>query len=139
MIALFISLTFHALNGQGVTTEETIRHMMAVQEEAWNDGDIPRFMEPYWKSPDLVFLGESGPIYGWQNTLERYYTKYPDRQAMGKLRFSIDDIKERSASVYSVIGQYYLTREGIEDLQGYFMLLIQKIDDQWVIVADSTI
>ena len=111
---------------------------MADQQEAWNEGDIPRFMEHYWKSPKLVFLGESGPIYGWQSTLDRYYKRYPDRQAMGTLEFTIKDIQQRSDTVFSVIGGYYLTREGIEDLEGVFLIIFQNFDGKWLIVADST-
>jgi hypothetical protein len=36
---------------------------------AWNRGDLSkRFMDTYWKSDSLMFIGKSGVTYGWQNT-----------------------------------------------------------------------
>ncbi len=126
------------LAAQSIKSEAKIKAIFEVQKKAWNSGDIPSFMETYWKSPRLVFLGSSGPIYGWQNTLERYYKKYPDRQAMGHLEFDISKLDRRSKKVYSVIGHYHLTRSGMENLEGYFMIIVKKIKGKWLIVADST-
>ena len=56
-------------NGQGADTL-AIRQVLQRQEDAWNRGDIPAFMEGYWKSDSLVFTGASGPTRGWQATLE---------------------------------------------------------------------
>jgi len=126
------------LVGQVDQYEQDILEIFKTQEEAWNAGDIPAFMETYWRSDSLTFLGQSGPVYGWDATLDRYYKRYPDRQAMGILRFEISRIDQRSDDVCSVIGSYHLTREGLDNLEGYFLILTQRIDGRWVIVADST-
>ena len=110
---------------------------MARQETAWNRGDIDEFMETYWKSDNLQFIGANGPTYGWQQTLDNYKRRYPDREAMGKLSFDILTIDQRSPTVISLVGKFHLERT-IGNLEGYFLLLWQKFDGKWLIVADHT-
>jgi len=110
---------------------------MAGQEAAWNRGDIDAFMETYWKSDDLQFLGAGGPTYGWQATLDNYRRRYPDRQAMGLLSFDILRMDQRSPTVMSLLGKFHLKRS-IGDLEGFFLLIWKKIDGRWLIVADHT-
>ena len=52
--------------------ETAIRKLMAEQVAAWNSGNIDAFMQGYWKSDSLLFIGSKGPTYGWQTTLEGY-------------------------------------------------------------------
>ena len=125
-----------SLNGQ--TARDTIVSILMEQESAWNQGDIPGFMIHYQDSEDLVFLSKSGPNYGWQATLDRYNRTYPDQQSMGVLKFEIEKVTRRSDSVYSVIGQYHLDRIDMDNLTGYFLLLFQRIRENWMIVADAT-
>lgn len=115
-----------------------IRSLLETQSTAWNRGDIPSFMLTYWQSDSLQFLGKTGPTFGFENTLQNYYRRYPDRRAMGQLTFDIVQINKRSRKVYSLIGKYHLVREQMENLDGYFLLILQKIKGEWKIVADST-
>lgn len=108
------------------------------QNVHWNNGDIPAFMETYWKSDDLQFLGAAGYTKGWQATLDNYYKRYPSKQAMGQLTFTLHEVNQRTKKVISLIGQYHLDRTGMDNLDGYFMLILQKIKGKWLIVADST-
>ncbi len=110
---------------------------MAAQVEAWNQGDIEKFMMHYWPSESLQFIGTNGPTYGWRPTIERYKKAYPDKAAMGKLRFDIFDINRRSKKVITLLGKYTLEREN-DAPSGYFLLVWQKIKGQWLIVADHT-
>lgn len=114
-----------------------IRSAMAAQVEAWNQGDIEKFMAYYWQSESLQFIGGNGPTYGWQSTIERYKKAYPDKAAMGKLRFDIFDINRRSKKVITLLGKYTLEREK-DAPSGYFLLVWQKIKGKWLIVADHT-
>lgn len=125
---------------QGALVREdsiAIAAAMARQEAAWNRGDVDAFMETYWRSDNLQFIGANGPTYGWQATLDNYRRRYPDRQAMGRLSFDILRMDQRSPTVVSLIGKFHL-RRSIGDLEGFFLLIWQKIDGQWLIVADHT-
>lgn len=107
------------------------------QELAWNRGDIPAFMEGYWKSEDLAFSGSSGAVFGWEATKERYLKSYPDTTAMGKLTFEVIKLQQVKDGVAQMIGSFYLKRT-IGDLSGYFTLVWRKFDGKWVIISDHT-
>ena len=117
--------------------EKAIRLVMSMQEDAWNAGDIGQFMEGYWKSQQLVFVGASGITYGWSSTKENYIKRYPDLNAMGELTFEIIHISRIDKSTVLLLGGFNLKR--IEDgLSGYFTLLWKKIDNEWLIISDHT-
>lgn len=46
--------------------------VMKDQENAWNKADIEGFMEGYWKSDSLRFIGSKGITYGWKATIDNY-------------------------------------------------------------------
>jgi hypothetical protein len=107
------------------------------QTIAWNGGDIENFMQPYWHSDSLMFIGKSGITYGWQKTLENYKKSYPDAAAMGKLDFTILQAKRLSVMYFSVVGKWHLARAA-GDVGGYFTLLFKKIKNAWVIIQDHS-
>lgn len=109
---------------------------MKIQEESWNKGDVRVFMNYYWKSDSLKFIGSKGITYGWQKTLDNYIKGYPTKEAMGILTFSILEATQLSESSIYVIGKWELKKE--KPSGGHFTLLWKKINNQWVIVADHT-
>ena len=114
-----------------------IDNRMQEQQKAWNEGDLEGFMEPYWHSDSLQFIGKRGITLGWQNTLDNYKKSYPDRQAMGTLNFtnlSFDIINQ--SSVY-VLGKWELFRTA-DTLSGHYSLLWKKMDGKWLIIADHS-
>ena len=110
---------------------------MAMQESSWNEGDIDTFMEGYWKSDSLLFIGSSGPIYGWNATMERYKRVYSDREKMGKLTFNILEIRSLGDAHARLIGKFHLERT-VGDLEGYFTLIWVKTEGKWLIISDHT-
>ncbi|HFC01089.1 MAG TPA: DUF4440 domain-containing protein [Phaeodactylibacter sp.] len=116
-----------------------IKKLMQIQTESWNRGDIDGFMETYWKSEKLQFIGSKGVTYGWTNTLNRYKKSYPNKDAMGILSFDIINMDKRSRKVISVVGKWQLKRkDDLGDLEGHFLLILKKIKRKWVIVADHS-
>lgn len=107
------------------------------QRIAWNRGDILEYMQGYLKSDSLLFVGKSGPNYGWENTLSNYQKSYPDKQAMGFLSFRIREVKLFSPNHAFVLGAWHLKRDKDEP-QGYFTLILTKIKGQWKIMADHS-
>jgi hypothetical protein len=71
-----------------------IESLLAKQVEAWNEGNLEKFMETYRNSEKLSFVGSRGPTFGWQQTLNNYKKGYPDNAAMGNLKFTILDISK---------------------------------------------
>ena len=111
--------------------------LMNKQEKCWNNGNIECFMETYWNSDSLKFIGKAGVTYGWTNTLNNYKKKYPDKSHMGILSFDIVSVQLFSGTAAFVVGKWDLKRE-MGDVGGFFSLIWRKIDGQWLIVSDHT-
>ena len=117
--------------------EAAIRKLLTAQTVAWNKGDLEGFMQTYWHSDSLMFIGKSGIKWGWENTLNNYRKGYPDTAAMGQLSFDIITIKPLSPQYAYAVGKWMLQRS-IGNLSGHFDLLLRKINGQWYIVADHS-
>jgi len=114
-----------------------IAQIMQDQTLAWNRGDLEAFMEPYWQSDSLVFVGESGPTYGWDQTLQNYKRSYPSPEAMGKLTFTLLRTSQIAPEALLVIGKWHLSRN-MGNLEGHFSLVFRKIGGKWKIIADHS-
>ncbi len=117
--------------------ENAIRQLLSKQTECWNKGDIEGFMQTYWQSDSLLYVGKSGVTYGWHRTLERYKKSYPDRAAMGTLQFTIIKVQQLSSKMYNVVGKWQLTRAS-GNVEGHYTLLLRKINGKWLIVQDHS-
>jgi ketosteroid isomerase-like protein len=120
-----------------ICQETEIRNIMAEQEACWNNGDLECYMQGYWKSNELVFVGSGGPRYGWQVTLNNYKSSYPTPAAMGTLKFDILKLQPIGKKNYLVIGKWSLKRER-DNPQGHFSLVWEKINGKWKIIADHS-
>jgi len=118
-------------------TGEEVRMLLENQAGAWNAGDIPGFMEGYWKSDKLRFASAGEVTYGWQDTLENFQRGYPTPERMGRLSFSDIDIKVLSETFALAFGRWDLERQG-DDIGGLFTLLVEKRPEGWRIIADHT-
>lgn len=107
------------------------------QQKAWNTFNLKEFMHGYWKSEELKFYGSNGVSQGWEQTLSNYKKRYPSKEEMGELNFTIDVVSKIEIDSYYVMGQYYLKRN-IGDANGTFMIIFKKIDGLWKIIADSS-
>lgn len=134
-LPVLIFISFAAL--AQTDDEKEIRKVLAGQNEAWNRGDVDAFMVGYWENDSLMFIGSSGITYGYRNTLANYKKRYPDTTAMGKLIFTLIEVKRLSAEYYHVTGKWNLQRS-IGDLAGHFTLVFRKIAGRWVIVSDHS-
>ncbi|MER3464193.1 MAG: DUF4440 domain-containing protein [Chitinophagaceae bacterium] len=134
---LFLCLSTFFLSKAQSADEKAIRHLLNEQTRAWNKGNIEGFMQGYWKSDSLLFIGKTGVHRGWQQTLNNYKKDYPDTTAMGKLKFDIILVKKLSADYYYVVGKWMLART-VGDLSGHYDLLFRKIRGKWVIVSDHS-
>ena len=117
--------------------EAKIRTLLEVQAQSWSKGDLEGFMQTYWKSDSLMFIGKTGVTRGWQKTLDNYKLSYPDTSHMGRLNFDLIKIERVSDEHYFVVGKWMLTRQ-MGNVSGHFTLLIRKINGEWKIVADHS-
>lgn len=117
--------------------KEMILQVLEDQRLAWNRGDVEEYMQGYVQSDSLLYVGRSGPKYGWKNTLENYKKSYPNKQAMGYLSFDITDVKLLSSDYAFVLGAWKLKREKDEP-GGYFTLIVKKINGEWKVISDHS-
>jgi hypothetical protein len=117
---------------------DAILKVMNEQVAAWNAGDINRYMQTYWQNDSLIFIGKNGPTYGWNKTKENYIKGYPNKDAMGTLRFELIRIQKLSKKFYNVVGKWFLERPKAGNIGGAFTLVFQYINGNWVIVQDHS-
>lgn len=137
LISLLLTLVFSQSFAQINPDENAIREVLSLQQKCWNAGDLECFMEGYWKSDQLIFIGSSGVTYGWQKTLDNYKKSYPDKAAMGELTFELIIVEPLSEDFWTVIGKWSLKRK-TDNPKGHFSLIFRRLDDEWVIVSDHS-
>ena len=119
----FLSFSLFAQESKDIST---VKSMLFRQQADWNQGNINAFMNGYWQSDKLKFIGASGVTYGYQPTLENYHKRYPNKAAMGKLKFQVVSAEKLSIKVILLVGKWDLDRE-IGDIGGIFTLLFKKM------------
>jgi len=138
---LIITAGSIAIFGQSQNAKDKIavdiRALMDKQVAAWNAGDIDGFMDGYWRSDKLVFIGGDRVTRGWQPTLDRYKRNYSSREKMGTLTFSDLTVEVLSKDAAIVLGSWGLARAN-DNPKGKFTLIFRKTRDGWLIVHDHT-
>ena len=114
-----------------------IRSVLSAQQEAWNRGDIDRFMNGYARSASTVFVSEDTIRRGWETVRERYRKKYSDRAKMGTLTFSDLEISLLSPDAAVALGRWSLKRPN-DQPHGRFTLIFKRLPEGWRIVHDHT-
>ena len=117
--------------------EISIRKVLSDQQACWNAGDLDCFMEGYWKSDQLVFVGKSGVTYGWSKTLANYKKSYPTKEKMGQLSFDLLQVEPLNDDFWTVIGKWTLQRSN-DQPNGHFTLIFRRLGDEWVIISDHS-
>ncbi|MHA6248451.1 YybH family protein [Pontibacter sp. CAU 1760] len=139
---LFLLLSCNIAKEQAVSTTnagEAVREVLAMQSACWNKGDLECYMQGYWQSDSLLFIGSRGLTYGWQQTLQNYRKGYPDAAAMGQLSFDLKEVRPLSPETMLVVGRWHLKREvAAGDLQGHFSVIFRRFEEGWRIIADHS-
>jgi ketosteroid isomerase-like protein len=122
-----------------VDSETAIREILDKQVAEWNGGDIPAFMDTYVKTDELRFSSGGNVQRGYEETFNRYLTRYPNPDSMGHLLFEDLEVKLLSEEWAQVHGRYRLKRGGdYENATGLFTLLLQQKPEGWKILHDHT-
>lgn len=141
------ALLFFALDARGVPDDgpdprgagrRAIEQVLRGQQEAWNAGDIDKFVAGYWRSPELTFSGSGGVERGWEGVLARYKRRYATREAMGRLDFSGLEFRFLGPDAALVLGRWHLTRPPANDVGGVFSLVFERFPEGWRIIHDHT-
>ncbi len=125
--------------------EVAIRATIAAQVTAWNNADIPAFMQSYEDSTETTFIGLTLRK-GFQPILEHYKAAYTTREQMGTLTFSDLEIRLLpgpcgKTEFATVTGKFHLARTAQGEAKkddGIFSLLWRKTSSGWKIILDHT-
>ena len=124
---------------QNANAKAEVQAVLNEQAACWSRGDLECYMQGYWKSDSLLFVGSRGLTYGWQQTLDNYKRGYPDAAAMGKLTFDLKEMRELAPETMLVVGKWHLQREASKgDLEGHFSVILKRFAEGWKIVADHS-
>jgi ketosteroid isomerase-like protein len=137
---LLLLITFYSFTTEAQTQKDKnqILSILDRQTKAWNNGNVDEFMIGYWESDSLMYIGKSGITYGYKPTLASYKKNYPNKSAMGTLKFDIMKVDFISEDACFVVGKWHLTRPEKGDVGGHYTLLWRKMKGNWVIVADHS-
>ena len=106
--------------------------------DAWNEGDLKKFMQMYWKSDKLTFSSSGKTTHGWQPTLDNYKKSYSPPKEMGKLHFDELKIMMIESKSALVLGNWHLKMKDDTKLDGNFSLVVKQFDDGWKIIHDHS-
>ena len=137
LVGLFFAVAWaFGDESESLKIDQQLHGVLSDQQMAWNRGDIGQFMEAYWHHESLTFSSGANTTRGWQATLDRYKSKYPDRATMGTLSFEALETVRLDENAAMTLGNWKLDREN--PVRGNFSLVWKKIDGQWKIVHDHS-
>jgi len=118
---------------------DEIKHVLQMQQDAWNHEDLEGFMKWYWNSPELTFFSGGKENKGWQAALDRYKKTYQGAgHEMGRLEFANLRIEMLGPDSAFVRGEFHLTMADGKTPHGLFTLVFRKFPEGWKIVHDHS-
>lgn len=113
--------------------------VLSAQAEAWNRGDLDRFLEGYSRSDRTVFAGGDQVHRGFDAMAARYRKTYGSREKMGRLAFSNLAFESVEGDRAVITGSWELEVAGQEKRPGgVFTLIFRRLPEGWRIVHDHT-
>jgi uncharacterized protein (TIGR02246 family) len=136
ILAVAASVTA-SLPAQTSDAKQTIEKVLTVQVQAWNRGDIPKFVTTY--AEDCIFVGKQ-VLQGRSKLLARYQKTYPSPESMGRLTFQNLTVRQLDAQIATAIGEWHIDRPAASGgpTGGIFSLVLQLRNGAWQIVLDHT-
>lgn len=111
---------------------DAITSVLMEQQNAWNQGDQESFLQGYFEDATLF---EKDRVVRGRTEMERRYPKdYPDKAAMGRLKFSSLEFQFFGQNLALVLGHWHLKRA--DEVKGVFTLVWRRFPEGWRIVHD---
>jgi len=114
-----------------------ILDQMEASRQCWNKGDFVGYMQVYWQSDSMQFMGLNSLTHGWNSTLKRYQKGYPSADHRGILSYNFKHFNQLADDCVLVIGSFHLERP-IGNAEGNFSLIWKRIKGEWKIILDHT-
>jgi uncharacterized protein (TIGR02246 family) len=111
--------------------------LLASQQKAWNEGNLPGFLEAYAHSDALTFFGSHGASKGWTAVRDQYEKGCRNCRSRGTLVLSTFDMRSLGPDSAMVLGHWSLQREQGK-VGGVFTLVLGRFAEGWRIIHDHT-
>lgn len=115
-----------------------VQTLLQEQVQAWNAGDLPRFLQTYLDDDQLTFFSAGTITRGYGSLAERYHQNYQaEGKEMGTLSFRDLEVLPLSSTTALARARWKLVTSK-ETIEGLFTLLVQRQPQGWKIVHDHT-
>lgn len=117
----------------------SIEKTLTGQTEAWNSGNLEKFMTYYLDSPETSYTSAGKELWGYKAIEKHYLDRYGDNQAtMGKLETSKLRTVLLGKDSALCVGNWHLVREKQPVIEGVFSLVLSRVNAKWKIIHDHT-
>lgn len=122
--------------GEDEDLEDSIQEMLQETAEAWNAGELERFLAAYADGPSTSSMTPQGPVYGRQDIRARYASAFEPGASRDTLRLESIEVRTLPPLAGIATGRYVLERDGVTTDSGWFTLVVRRTGDGWRIVHD---
>jgi ketosteroid isomerase-like protein len=137
--ALLLAAAVPFAGAKSASAKDAITEALSLQTDAWNNGELDKFMDIYLNSPSISYTAGGVEVNGYEALKKRYVTKYGSKkETMGKLSFADLKITELGAKNALCIGHWHLERDKQPAVDGIFSLVFSNTSDGWKIIHDHT-
>jgi ketosteroid isomerase-like protein len=141
LAALIASSAFafpNAAESKSSSAKDDVTAVLQTQADAWNKGDLDKFMSAYLDSEETSYTSGGTEVWGYKALHDRYQNKYgKSPETMGKLSFSDLKCFDLGSKNELAIGRWHLELK-TTTLDGVFSLVLVKGKDGWKILHDHT-
>jgi ketosteroid isomerase-like protein len=116
------------------TDAQQVYAVILDQINYWNVHDIERYMNTYWKSPDLLVVVEGEQIIGWAEMLAAYQRGFPNRNEMGAVTLQRVKLQQISPEFFLALSWYTFTKN-TKNSYCTDTMIFRKLPEGWKIIT----
>jgi ketosteroid isomerase-like protein len=119
------------------TDEQQVYNVILDQLRYWNAHDIERYMECFWKSPDLLVVNDGEQVLGWAEVLATYQRGFPNRDQMGSV--TLQRVKLQKLGPDFFLGlSWFVVRTNGRDSYSTDTMIFQRFPEGWKVISDHS-
>ncbi len=142
LVATSGAFTFGCTSGSGAPGELlqnqstiSIKAMIDAQGKAWNSGNLGAYMAYYWRSSKTKHIFNEQVSVGWEAIDGRLRAMFANPALMGKISYRDLEIDVITKDMATAEARWRYEHDNLA-MDGYFTLIVRKIDGRWLIVHD---
>ena len=138
-----LSIDLAAMPAQAALHPDPVRLAISqsLQKSAvdWSRNNLDGFMDGYEDSPETTYVTARKLVRGFGAIKAMYASRFGGKKSLGRLSFSLDEVRPLGSGFALAIGRYELIRVGLPGpASGIFTLVFHHTQTGWKIVSDHT-